>query len=160
MMIGGLKISTPIFVQKPKRHFVGLDCPVTNDDVPKIPAQWVAFNTADLKIENSLGKGAYGIVHGYVGDSWRYACAYEVNKVGDVPDSYAAIEVPAANFAVFKCAENIDQIGDVISAVMDWIDTSDYQSANGPMLEFYGPSYVPETGAGGFEIWTPVKPAD
>jgi predicted transcriptional regulator YdeE len=28
------------------------------------------------------------------------------------------------------------------------------------MLEFYGPSYVPETGDGGFEIWTPVKPAD
>jgi AraC family transcriptional regulator len=159
-MFGGLKISTPIFVQKPKRHFVGLDRPMSHDEIASIPDQWVAFNKADPAIENSLGKGSYGIVHGFEGDTWRYACAYEVSKLGDIPAGYSHIEAPAAHFAVFKSAEHISQIGEVISAVMDWIDTSDYQSADGPMLEFYGPSYVPETGDGGFEIWSPVKPAD
>lgn len=159
-MFGGLKISTPIFVQKPKRNFVGLDRLMSFEDIATIPAQWATFNAADPAIENSLGKGSFGIVHGFEGDTWRYACAYEVGKLGAIPEGYAHIAAPAANFAVFKCAENVSQIGEVISAVMDWIDTSDYQSANGPMLEFYGPSYVPETGEGGFEIWTPVKPAD
>jgi len=159
-MFGGLKISTPIFVQKPKRNFVGLDRPMTDDELPAIPAQWAEFNAADLAIENSLGKGSYGIVHGFEGDSWRYACACEVSKLGAIPEGYTHITAPAANFAVFKSSENVSRIGDVISIVMDWIDTSDYQSAEGPMLEFYGPSYVPETGEGGFEIWTPVKPAD
>ena len=159
-MFGGLKISTPIFVQKPKRNFVGLDRAMTADDVSTIPAQWAEFNAADLAIENALSKGSYGIVHGYEGDAWRYACAYEVSKIGAIEEGYTHISAPAANFAVFKSSENVSQIGDVISAVMDWIDTSDYQSADGLMLEFYGPSYVPETGDGGFEIWTPVKPAD
>lgn len=159
-MFGGLKISTPIFVQKPKRNFVGLDRPMSHDEIETIPAQWAAFNAADLAIENSVGKGSYGIVHSFVGDSWRYACAYEVSKLGAIPEGYAHIAAPAAHFAVFKSSENISQIGDVISTVMDWIDTSDYQSADGPMLEYYGPSYEPETGMGGFEIWSPVRPAD
>ena len=159
-MFGGLKISTPIFVQKPKRNFVGLDRAMTFDDIPTIPAQWAEFNAADPAIENALGKGAYGIVHGFEGDSWRYACAYEVSKLGAIPEGYTDIKTPAAHFAMFKSAENIRRIGEVISAVTGWIDTSDYQSADGPMLEYYGPSYVPDTGEGGFEIWMPVEPAD
>ena len=160
-MIGGLKITTPRFVMKPKRTFVGMDRPMNHDDIPTIPAQWAAFNAADPKIENSMEQGSYGIVHGFSGDdAWRYACAYEVKTLGAVPEGYAVITAPAATFAVFKSGEHVGQIGEVIGAVMDWVETSDYQSDKGPMLEFYGPSYVPETGKGGFEIWTPVKPAD
>lgn len=160
-MLGGLKITTPVFTMKPKRTFVGLDRPMKGEDIATIPAQWAEFNAADMQIENSVGQGSYGIAHGYLSDNtWRYACAYEVKKLGAVPKGYVEINTPAANFAVFKSAENIAQIGDVISAVYDWIETSDYQNADGPTLEFYGPTYQPETGDGGFEIWTPVQPAD
>tara|TARA_R110002167_G_scaffold364581_2_gene586777 strand:+ start:118459 stop:118938 length:480 start_codon:yes stop_codon:yes gene_type:complete len=159
-MFGGLKISTPIFIRKPKRHFIGLDRPMTYEAIPTIPAQWVAFNAAIGDIKTLFGKGSYGIMHGFEGDAWRYACAYEVEKPGSIPDGYTHIEIPAAHFSVFKSSENISQIGEVISAVTGWVDTSDYQSADGPMLEYYGSCYVPETGEGGFEIWMPVAPAD
>lgn len=160
-MIGNLKISTPRFTMKPKRTFVGLDRAMTIEDIPTIPAQWAAFNEAGYEIENAVGKGTYGIVHGFKPDnSWRYACAYEVRKLSIMPNGCVEIAVPAATFGVFKSTENISQIGEVISAVSDWVETSEYQSASDPTLEYYGPSYDPETGDGGFEIWTPVAPAD
>ncbi len=160
-MFGGLKISTPVFVQKPKRNFVGLDRPMSFNDIPTIPDQWAAFNTADCEIENAIKRGAYGIVHSYAEDNtWRYACALEVSKLGAIPDGYDHIATPSGNYAVFKSAEQISQIGEVITAVTDWIETSDYQTADGPMLEFYGPPFQPETGVGGFDIWVSVKPAD
>ncbi|MDG1863560.1 MAG: GyrI-like domain-containing protein [Yoonia sp.] len=160
-MFGGLKISTPVFIQKPKRHFIGHDRMMSFEDIPTIPDQWAAFNAAGHLIGNAIGKGAYGIVHSYTDDNtWRYACAYEVSKFGAIPDGYAHIATPSGNYAVFKSSEQAGQIGEVISAVTDWVETSDYQSADGPMLEVYGPSYVPETGEGGFEIWILVKPAD
>lgn len=160
-MFGGLKITTPSFRMKPKRTFVGLDRPMSHDKIASIPAQWAEFNVADVKIENTLGQGSYGIVHSFSTDNtWRYACAYEVKKLGDIPEGYSEITVPSANFAVFKSSENIAQIVDVIGATMDWLETSDYDSAGGPTLEFYGPAYQPETGEGGFEIWISVKPAD
>ncbi len=110
-MFGGLKISTPIFIRKPKRHFIGLDRPMTYEAIPTIPAQWVAFNAAIGDIKTLFGKGSYGIMHGFEGDAWRYACAYEIEKPGSIPDGYTHIEIPAAHFAVFKSSENISQIG-------------------------------------------------
>lgn len=160
-MFGGLQIRTPSFTMKPKRIFVGIDRMMSVDQVETIPAQWAAFNASDGVVENRVGQVSYGIAHGFLPDNtWRYACAYEVKTAGALHDGYAEIRVPSGHFAVFKSSEHIAQIGEVIGAVMSWIETSDYAAGDGPTIEVYGPSYDPQTGAGGFEILTPVKPAD
>ncbi len=156
-MIDGLKISAPTFVQRPKRVFVGLDAPMRFADIPTIPDQWRRFNNAGVAVENTVGHGSYGISHGFSADgTWRYACVNEVKAVGVIPEGFAQVSVPAASFAVFKSTENTSRIGEVIEVVTRWIATSDHEPASGPMVEFYGSAYDPETGEGGFEIWSPV----
>jgi AraC family transcriptional regulator len=39
----------------------------------------------------------------------------------------------------------------------DWLPTSGHQAAAAPVLERYGPEFDPRTGAGGFDIYVPLK---
>jgi AraC family transcriptional regulator len=141
------------------RRFVGLNAHYSRKTKAGIPQQWERFNADDPDIENSYGQAAFGVIHAFTDDGeWDYACAYEVSKIGAVPEGYKALSFPASTYAVFATDGHVTAINSVIDKAMTWIDQSAYQFADGPTLERYGPAFDPVSGNGGFEVWAAVLP--
>jgi AraC family transcriptional regulator len=123
-----------------------------------IPAQWQRFNEHVGHIPGQIGDVAYGLcLNSDEAGNFDYISGVEVADFSDLPEGFASARVPAQLYAVFRHAEHISTIRQTMHAIYTgWLPNSDYEAADAPFFERYGPEFDPRTGEGGLEAWIPV----
>lgn len=100
---------------------------------------------------------SYGVLAEMDQESGRgeYVAGVEADPSTAVPDGASAVEIPAANYAVFETS--LEQLGETINAVYrSWLPESDYRRTGGPEFERYDDEFDPEDEKSTFEYWIPV----
>jgi len=125
-----------------------------------IPAQWQRFGEHIGHIPGALGDAAYGVVlNGDDLGNFDYVSGVEVADFSDLPEGFVSVRIPPQLYAVFHHAEHVSTIRRTMHTIYtQWLPASDYEPADAPFFERYGPEFDPRTGEGGLEAWIPIKP--
>ena len=124
----------------------------------EIPGLWQSFGQHIGSIPGEVPGVTYGVCHNADGDSFDYLCGVEVRSASDLPQGFIVLEVPSNRYAIFHHGGHITDIHAIMRAIFsDWLPTSGHQAAAAPVLERYGPEFDPRTGAGGFDVYVPLK---
>lgn len=123
-----------------------------------IPAQWQRFNEHFGHIPGQIGDVAYGLcLNGDDLGNFDYVSGVEVADFSDLPEGFVSARVPPHLYAVFRHAEHISTIRRTMHTIYtQWLPASDYEAADAPFFERYGPEFDARTGEGGLEAWIPV----
>lgn len=142
----------------PARLIAGLSRRYQCDDKAAIPAQWQAFGPHIGLMPGRVDGAAWGVVFNTDEDGGMdYLTGVEVRGPADVSSGYASVRVPAGRYAVFAQPEHISSITRTWATIWsEWLPNSGHAAGEGPVLEYYGPSFDPGTGSGGFELWVPL----
>jgi AraC family transcriptional regulator len=137
----------------------GLGARYDNQTMAGIPAQWQRFAPHLGHIPGQQGPATYGVVCNGDGEgNIDYIAGVAVADFQDLPADFARIRIPACRYAVFTHAGHISTIRQTWNTIWgQWLPGSGLEAADAPDFERYGESFDPQTGAGGFEIWLPVK---
>jgi AraC family transcriptional regulator len=124
-----------------------------------IPSQWQRLQPYFGNIPRQAGQTAYGACYNFDDEGdFDYMCGVEVADFSDLPAGFATLRVPAQRYAVFHQREHISTIRGAFAAIWSkWLPASGHEVADAPTLERYGAEFNPATGAGGYEIWMPIK---
>lgn len=105
----------------------------------------------------------YGVCLRGDGNNFTYLAAIAANSLKKVPKGMTGLKVEAGNYAVFhltidKATPINQQFNDAYQGIWgDWLPNSEYDFAETPDFELYGPGFDGKTGTGEIEIWIPVK---
>ena len=124
-----------------------------------IPAQWQRFQPYLGNISNQVGDAAYGVCYNFDADgNFDYMCAVSVKNATDLPAEFQTLPTTEQRYVVFRHADHVASIRATYSAIWSqWFPTSQYQAAQAPTLERYGPEFNSRTGQGGLEIWIAIE---
>lgn len=151
-------LAQPEIVDAGPMLFVGINRRYEYDAMGGIPGQWRDFNRHIGFIPNEKPGAAYGVCANADSDGMDYMCAVEVDHFGLVDRNMTRLRVPAQRYLVFAHPGHISEIQGVFRAIHgEWLPESGHVMADAPSFEKYGPAFDPATGAGGYEIWTPVR---
>lgn len=131
------------------------------DDFAGIPALWQELHPYLGEIPGQKGSATYGLVANAAasGDSYFYLAGVEVSDLAGVDKSFSGIRLPAQRWAIFPHEDHVTTISNTLHAVFSRaLPAAGLAAGDMPdLLERYGESFDPRTGAGGFEIWVPVS---
>lgn len=124
-----------------------------------IPAQWQRFNAQAGHLSGQLGDVAYGVCCNSDGaGNFDYICGVEVKDFADLPVDFSRLRIAPQRYAVFTHRDHISSIRRTVNTIWNkWLPDSGYEMADAPDFERYDKDFDPETGAGGLEIWLPIK---
>jgi len=93
------------------------------------------------------------------GDSYFYLAGVEVSDLSDLDDHFTSIRLPAQRWAAFSHEGHVTTIGSTIHAIFarELLAVGLAPGDMPDLLERYDDNFNPWNGAGGFEIWVPVK---
>lgn len=143
----------PLLIAGIGRRFAG-------DDFAGIPALWQEFTPHLDAIPGQLNSATYGLVTGAgAGDGYFYLAGVEVRALADLDGALTGIRLPAQRWAVFRHDGHVTAIAATIHAVFSRaLPAAGLVPGDMPdLIERYGASFDPVTGAGSFEIWVPVR---
>lgn len=152
-------IAPPRFEETKPRIIAGLQERYSLATRMNIPMQWQRFAPRLGKVPGQVGGVSYGVCFNSDPDcNFDYLCGVEVEDESTLPADMAAVKIPAARFAVFEHRGALSSIGDTLQAIWgQWLPASGHQTADLPCFERYSEDFNPQTGAGGVEIWIPLK---
>lgn len=152
-------LETPRFETMKARHFAGLIRRHNCNDGAAIPAQWQELQPYFGELPKLVGNAAYGMTYDMDEEgNFNYLSGFEVPDFSGLPSGFGTLRVPSQKYAVFRQRDHIAAIRQVIATIFSkWLPGSGHEIADSPMIEHYGPEFDPQTGAGGFEIWVPIK---
>jgi len=131
------------------------------DDLAGIPALWQELRPHLGFIPGQKGTIAYGLAARMAadGESLFYLAGVEVSDLSDLDDGFTGIKLPAQRWAVFPHRGHVTTIASTIDAIFsEALPAAGLKHGDMPdLLERYDANFSPQTGAGGFEIWAPVK---
>lgn len=131
------------------------------DDFAGIPALWQELHPYLGEIPDQKGNVAYGLVANMAaaGETYFYLAGVEVADLSDLDNDFTVIRLPAQRWAIFRHEGHVTTIASTIHAVFaQALPAAGLTPGDIPhLLERYEASFDPWTGAGGFEIWVPVK---
>jgi len=137
----------------------GLSERYNDTSIANVPAQWQRFAPFMGNIVGEVPGATYGVC--YNGDdegNVDYLTGVEVKDFTDLPRELTHLRIPAQRYAKFAIADHISSIRMVWRTIWGkWLPESGRELADAPFFERYGTSFNPQTGAGGFEIWLPLK---
>jgi AraC family transcriptional regulator len=123
-----------------------------------IPALWQSFGQHIGSIPGEVPGVAYGVCYNSDGDSFDYLCGVGVRSASDLPKEFVTLDVPPNRYAIFHHGGHVTDIHAIMRAIFsDWLPASGRQTAEAPLFECYGPEFDPRTGAGGFDVYVPLK---
>jgi AraC family transcriptional regulator len=124
-----------------------------------IPAQWQRFAPYLGHIAGRVGQTTYGVLcHSDDAGNAEYVCGVEVSDFAEVPAELSRLRIPEQRYAVFAHRDHISTIRRTWFTIWnEWLPESGYRAAEGPEFERYGKEFDPRTGAGGLQIWVPIK---
>jgi AraC family transcriptional regulator len=148
----------PRFTDHKAFQVAGLRRRFSMQDTAGIPGLWQSFVPHIGSIPGEVPGAAYGVCTNVDGNSFDYLCGVEVVSASDLPEAFTALDVPANRYAIFHHGGHITDIHAIMRAIFsDWLPASGHQAAAAPLFERYGPEFDSRTGAGGFDIYVPLK---
>jgi AraC family transcriptional regulator len=149
---------SPCFEDLKAFKVVGLNRRFSMQNTAGIPALWQSFGRHIGSIAGEVPGAAYGVCYNTEGDSFDYLCGVEVRSGSDLPHEFVALEVPPNRYAIFHHGGHVTDIHAIMRAIFsDWLPASGCQAAAAPLFERYGREFDPRTGAGGFDVYVPLK---
>ncbi len=151
----------PTTVEEAEFTVAGLHYEGTNEE-GGIAALW-----SDLEDEASTldsvrqGPEWYGVSYGGDPDTgeFEYVAGVRADSEAGVPDSFTAVDVPAATYVRFETT--LPRIEAAMHEVhTEWLPASEYDLAMGPEFERYPADFDRTDPDGTFEVFVPVVPAD
>lgn len=137
---------------------VGFSRRFSMQDTTGIPALWQSFAQHIGAIPGEVPGVTYGVCYNADDDSFDYLCGVEVRSSSDLPHGFIALEVPSNRYAIFHHPGHVTDIHGLMRAIFsDWLPSSGHHAAAAPVLERYGSEFDPRTGAGGFDVYVPIK---
>ena len=148
----------PRFEDRKAFKVVGFSRRFSMQNISAIPALWQSFNQHIGSIPGEVPGAAYGVCYNQDGDSFDYLCGVEVQSTSDAPHEFVALEVPPNRYAIFHHGGHVTDIHAIMRTIFsDWAPASGHQIAKAPFFERYGREFDPRTGAGGFDVYVPLK---
>jgi AraC family transcriptional regulator len=148
----------PRFSDHKAFQVAGLNRRFSIQDTAAIPGLWQSFGRHIGAIPGEVAGVAYGVCYNADDKSFDYLCGVEVRSSSDLPQGFIVLDVPANHYAVFHHGGHITDIHAIMRAIFsDWLPASGHQAAAAPVFERYGPEFDSRTGAGGFDIYVPLK---
>lgn len=149
----------PRFVQAKAMRFVGLRRHYTGEDMGEVPAHWMEFIGHD--VPGKLADVAYGLVFDRP-DGVDYMPAWEVAAADPLPAGFAATEMPAGRYAVFRHDDHVSKISGTVDRIWrQWVPSARNKPIKRPgaayFFERYGEKFDPRKGEGDIEIWIPIE---
>ena len=152
-------LESPRFENGRTLLIAGLSERYTSETAARIPAQWQRFVPYLGHIAGQVGRTTYGVVCGSddAGNT-EYITGVEVTDFARVPKEFGRLRIPEARYAVFTQRGHVSTIRRTWFTIFNQaLPEAGLKPAEGPEFERYGEQFNGETGAGGFEIWIPVK---
>jgi AraC family transcriptional regulator len=126
-----------------------------------IPALWQRFHAHLGHVPGQVGSVAYGVCMAAGGDrgSTHYLAGVEVADLSEIGETLTGLRIPGQRYAVFRHAAHITTIASTVEAIFRaWLPASGHAAAGFPdLIERYDASFDPDTGAGGLELWLPLR---
>jgi AraC family transcriptional regulator len=124
-----------------------------------IPSQWQRFHQSVAHIPDRVGKLAFGVCcNGDDSGNFDYIAGVEVSDFSDLPREFSRVRIPQQRYVVFTHKDHISTIRRTVGAIWNqWLPASGLEMADAPTFERYDETFDPATGAGGLEIWVPIK---
>ena len=137
----------------------GLGERFTFENLAGIPALWQRFGEHIGHVPGQVGNVAYGVSHNNDdAGGFDYVVAVEVANFGSLPKDFTRMRIAEQRYAVFAHDGHVSAVQGTFMAIFnDWLPGSSYRMADAPLFERYDEFFDAGTGAGGFEIWIPVK---
>lgn len=157
--IAAYTLEPPRFETGRAMLFAGFNETYTFERRVNIPKQWERFAPHIGKVPGQIGKVSYGVCWNYVpGKGFDYMSAVEAEHARNLPDGFTSLEVAPQRYAVFTHAGHFSEIPKTIEAIWSkWLPNSGHEAAESPAFERYDETFCPDTGAGGIEVWVPLK---
>ena len=152
-------LNPPRFENAPAMLIVGSSERYTAETCVAIPAQWQRFVPHIDHIPARTDNAAWGVVCNADDlGNMDYICGVQVSNFAAASKEFSRLKVPPQRYAVFSHRDHISTIRRVWHTIFNkWLPESGEKIAEGPELERYGEEFNSVTGAGGFEIWIPLK---
>ena len=126
-----------------------------------IPALWQRFHAYLGHVPGQVGAAAYGVCMFTAVEHrhFHYLAGVSVAELSEVGDDLTGIRIPAQRYAVFTHGDHITTIVSTVRAIQNqWLPTSGLSVGDFPdLIERYGETFDARTGAGGFELWLPLR---
>ena len=124
-----------------------------------IPSQWQRFNAYAGNLTGQIGDVYYGVCcNSDDENNFDYIAGVEVKDFSGLPDEFSRVRIPAQKYLVFTHRDHISTIRSTMMTIWGkYLPESQYEVADAPNFERYGPEFDPRTGNGGLEVWIPVE---
>jgi AraC family transcriptional regulator len=125
----------------------------------EIPAQWDAYNAANLRAPSPSAEDYFALVFNFdaATGAFDYMCGQVLTPGAALPKGFQSLTVAAGNWARFGTGGHISTMNDAWGEVMGhWMAQPGCTPREGPSMEYYPPAFDGMTGEGGYEIWMPV----
>ena len=152
-------LEPPRFEKGKTLLIAGLSERYTSETAAGIPAQWQRFVPYLGHILGQVGRATYGVLcNSDDAGNTEYISGVEVSDFARIPKELACMRIPEQRYAVFTQREHVSTIRRTWFTIFNQaLPAAGLKPAGGPEFERYGEQFNPETGAGGFEIWIPVR---
>jgi predicted transcriptional regulator YdeE len=124
-----------------------------------IATQWRQFMER-ATVPGEVGGNCYGVICGVDATSMEYICGVEVESLDALPEGTGRMRVPAQRYAVFVHNDRTATLQSTWQQVFAWLSNSEFESAQRPDFELYGPGIDPLAPHERVEIWIGVVPRD
>jgi AraC family transcriptional regulator len=127
----------------------------------RIPAQWQRFVSFIGRIPDQKGNDTFGVVYNADDEgNMDYLCGVEVRRLSELPQGLNSLRLPARHYAIFFHPDHVASIRASWNYIWNaWLPQSKLALAEAPVIEHYDERFNPHTGAGGVELWVPLKDA-
>lgn len=153
------KLNAPKIETMPTRRFAGPVRRYTLQTRSAIPAQWVAYNDADVRVEGAASYDYYGLCYNFseADGSFDYMCGQEVPAGVSLPPGFSQVTITGRH-ARFATKNHISTMSAAWAEIYgDWLNRPDFRPRPGPSVEYYPPEFDGMSGEGGYEIWVAVE---
>ncbi len=153
-----VKLEPPRFIQGRAMLIAGLGQRFEYENMDGIPALWDSFHAYLGNMQGEVEGVAYGVMANSDDKGFDYICGAEVADFSDIDPALTRIRIPPHKYAIFAHRDHISTIRNTMHAIWTkWLPGSGHQVEDAPSLERYGKEFDPRSGAGGLEIWIPIK---
>jgi len=153
-----VKLEPPRFVNHKAMLIAGLGQRFEYENMDGVPALWERFRPHIGNVAGQTGDAAFGVITSSDDKGFDYVCGVEVADFSDVDRDQTRLRIAPHKYAVFMHRGHITTFRNTMHAIWrQWLPQSGHEVADAPTLERYGPEFDPYSGAGGVEVWLPIK---